>query len=116
MPIFWGIPEPALSQATEVARAASDARGAKSDAAATSARVDRALLACEAMWSLMREKLELTDEDLICRMNEIDLGDGKLDGKVQKVAFACPSCGRTISRRLPKCMYCGQAIMHDPFV
>ena len=29
--------------------------------------------------------------------------------------LACPKCNRTISPRLPKCMYCGQPIVHDPF-
>jgi hypothetical protein len=67
------------------------------------------------MWSLVREKLSLTDEDIVRRMNEIDLSDGRQDGKVQKSAVACPSCSRTISRRFPNCMYCGQAIVHDPF-
>jgi len=76
---------------------------------------DRALLACEAMWLLVQDKLGVTDLDLLNRMNDLDLSDGKLDGKVRKSAVACPSCGRTISRRFAQCMYCGQPIMHDPF-
>ena len=115
MPIFWGIPEPPFGDSVNTARYAGDTRSARNDAARSAARVDRALLACEALWSLIRDKFGLTDEDLIHRMNDIDLSDGRLDGKVQKAAYACPSCGRTISRRIPKCMYCGQAIMHDPF-
>ena len=79
------------------------------------ARLERTLLACEAMWTLLRDKVGLTDLELIERINDVDLSDGKLDGKVRKTAVSCPSCGRTISRRFPKCMYCGQAVMHDPF-
>lgn len=115
MPIFWGLPEPYTGSTMDAARAAGDARRARNDATSAADRVERALLACEAMWSLVREKLSLTDEDIVRRMNEIDLSDGRLDGKVQKNAVACPSCGRTISRRFPNCMYCGQAIVHDPF-
>jgi len=102
MPIFWGIPEPPLGDAINAARAAGDARSARNEAVEATARVERALLACEALWSLIRDKFGLTDEDLIHRMNEIDLSDGRLDGKVQKAAYACPSCGRMISRRFPK--------------
>jgi len=80
------------------------------------ARIDRMMLACEAMWSFLSEKLSLTDDELVQRMNDLDLSDGKLDGKVRKGAVSCPKCGRTISRRLPKCIYCGQPIVHDPFV
>ncbi len=78
-------------------------------------RLDRAMLACEALWSIVREKLDLTDEQLVQRMNDLDLADGNLDGKASKTAVACPKCGRTIKRSLPKCMYCGQPIVHDPF-
>ncbi len=79
-------------------------------------RAERTLLVCEAMWTILRDKLGVTDLELLQRINDLDLSDGQLDGKVRKSAVACPKCGRTIARRLPKCMYCGQAIMHDPFV
>ncbi len=78
-------------------------------------RLDRTLLACEAMWTIMRDKLDLTDAELITRINDIDLSDGALDGQVRKTAVACPKCGKAISRRVPQCMYCQQPILHDPF-
>ncbi len=116
MPIFWGGGiEPLTGGALDAASAAGDARRARNDVMEAAGRIDRVLLACEAMWSLFREKLELTDEDLVRRMNDIDLSDGKLDGRVRKSAVACPKCGRTIARRFPSCMYCGQAVVHDPF-
>jgi len=79
-------------------------------------RLDRTVLALEALWTLVREKLNLSEEELAKVMNDLDLSDGRLDGKVSKSALTCPACNRTISRRLPKCIYCGQAIVHDPFV
>ena len=79
------------------------------------ARLERALLTCEAMWSLLRDKLGVTDLDLINRINDIDLSDGQLDGKVRREAKNCPKCGRTIGARFTKCMYCGQVVVHDPF-
>lgn len=88
---------------------------AQQKASEVGARMDRMLLACEALWSLMREKFGMTDVDLLHRINDLDLSDGQLDGKVRKPAVACPKCGRTISRKNPTCMYCGQPIVHDPF-
>lgn len=79
------------------------------------ARLSRSLLACEAMWTLLRDKLGVSEEEFLERINEIDLSDGKLDGKVRRTAVACPQCKRTISRRFPHCMYCGQPIAHEPF-
>lgn len=79
------------------------------------ARLDRMMLVSEALWSLLRDKLKATDEELLDRVTEIDMQDGKLDGKVRRQAMACPKCNRTISPRMPRCMYCGQAVMHNPF-
>ncbi len=101
--------------AINAAEAVGEARKALTAADSVDARLDRMLLAFEALWTLVRDKLPVNEEDLAARMNEIDLSDGRLDGKVRKSAVTCPACGRAISRRLPKCMYCGQAIVHDPF-
>jgi len=77
--------------------------------------LDRTTLVCEAMWTLLRDRTGLTEEDLVNRVNEIDLSDGKLDGKVRRGGVCCPSCGRTVARRFRKCLYCGQAIVYHPF-
>ena len=95
--------------------AAGQARSARLTTAEVEARLERTLLACEALWSLMRERFSLTDVDLVQRINDIDLMDGQLDGRAAKGAVSCPKCKRTIGRRFPKCMYCGQAIVHDAF-
>jgi hypothetical protein len=76
---------------------------------------DRSMMVIEAMWTLMRDKLQLTDEQLADRVNDIDLSDGELDGKVRKTPVSCPKCNRTIARRFSRCMYCGQPVVQDPF-
>ncbi len=76
-------------------------------------RLDKAMLACEAMWTIMRDKFGLDDAQLAERINDIDLTDGKLDGKVRKPAVTCPKCGKNNARRFAKCMYCGTAIVSD---
>ena len=109
----------AASQYRAAARSAAEAKGkARSvgtDLEDVEQRLDRALMACEAMWTLMRDKLGMTDVELIERINDIDLSDGRLDGKVRKTPVSCPKCHRTISRKMPQCLYCGQIVMHDPF-
>jgi len=78
-------------------------------------QLDRLQLTCRAMWSLLQEKLNLTDVELVQRIHELDMLDGKADGKVKKKASSCPQCGRTIAAKSSRCMYCGQAVLHDPF-
>lgn len=95
--------------------AAANARRARQSADELELRLERAMLANEAMWSLLREKLNLTDVDLAQRINELDLADGTLDGKARKCAVSCPKCQRAIARRFNKCMYCGQMVVQDPF-
>jgi hypothetical protein len=109
---IWRI-DPGLSRAA--AEATGSARRASTSVAQLEDRLDRATLACEAMWHILRDKLGVTDEELLNRMNDLDLTDGELDGKVRKGAVTCPACDRTITSRFPRCMYCGQAVKHDPF-
>ena len=118
--MFWGLAGgstyASMAAAGDAAAASGKAGRAQQGVRELEANLDRALLTCEAMWTILRDKLGVTDEELIARVNEIDLSDGRLDGKVRKTPVSCPKCKRTISPRFPKCMYCGQAVMHDPFV
>jgi hypothetical protein len=77
--------------------------------------LDRALLTIEAMWTLLRERLKVTDEELARRIVELDESDGILDGKVRRPPKDCPHCQRRIPGRFPRCLYCGELIPPDPF-
>jgi hypothetical protein len=71
--------------------------------------LDRLELVLEAQWSLLREKLGLTDADLKQRVRELDLEDGVLDGKITKEPVTpCPSCARMVARLALRCTYCGE--------
>jgi hypothetical protein len=98
---------------------ASAARGtaanAKFQVDQLTARVDQAMLVCEALWTLLRDRLNIPEEELIARVNEIDLLDGKLDGKVTRGALVCPTCQRTVARRHRQCIYCGHAFEKELF-
>ena len=78
-------------------------------------KCDKALLVCEALWTFINERLGITEDELIERIKEIDLSDGKMDGKARRTVMECPHCNRTISMRHPRCIYCGEVVEHDPF-
>ena len=78
--------------------------------------VERLLMITEAMWGFLKEQHGFSDEKLIQRVMEIDLEDGRLDGRVKKTApMQCSSCERAVARRHVKCIYCGTPIVRDPF-
>jgi hypothetical protein len=78
--------------------------------------VEKLLMITEALWIILKEQHGYNDEDLIKRIQDIDLRDGKLDGKRGKeTPPACPSCKRTLIGKHPLCLYCGTKVARDPF-
>ena len=72
--------------------------------------LDRLTLVTLASWELLSEKTDLTEKDLAAKMEEIDLRDGKKDGKATLpggAAGTCASCSRRLHPRHDKCVYCG---------
>ncbi len=78
------------------------------------ARLDRVTLLSHALWSLAAEKLQLTDEQLIERMVELDEADGVRDQKVTVYPKQC-SCGAMVSANPGWCMSCGERGDFSPF-
>ncbi len=72
-------------------------------------RLEKLSMVSLAMWSLIQEKTGLTEQDLMDRVKAIDLADGIEDGKVTQTVSKCVQCGRTMSPRHRKCLYCGAA-------
>jgi len=72
----------------------------------------RSLMISEALWELLRDKTNLTEEDLHKKLYEIDMRDGVLDGKNKRKAAKCPDCDHMVSARHPACIYCGR-VMDD---
>ena len=70
-------------------------------------RIDRLCLINQALWECIRDKIAVSEEDLLDTMTEIDLRDGTLDGKMSATASSCPQCGRPMSSKHHKCLYCG---------
>lgn len=85
-------------------QSAADAKDAARD---VEERLNQLALINMALWSLLKEKTSLTDEDLIARVQEIDVSDGQLDGKVHVALAHCPRCEQTLSKKHRRCLYCG---------
>jgi hypothetical protein len=96
--------------------ASADANRAVSRADALESEVRRLEMICEALWLLLQEKTGLNDAALIEKIALLDAADGKLDGQKDKEApTECPRCGRTLPRRKPTCMCCGEMVVRGPF-
>ncbi len=70
-------------------------------------QVDRLYMITEALWTLLKRETNCTEEELGKLVEEIDMRDGKLDGRMASVPPKCPSCSRTVSARTGTCIYCG---------
>lgn len=100
----------AKSQATS---AEQKARNAAIEIGKLAARLDSMALTSQAMWELLREKTDLTDDDLRQRMQEVDLRDGTADGRLKPVVADCQNCRRPVNSRRPACIYCGHEIQPE---
>ena len=91
-------------------RAINKADDAKEKAISTDERLDRMLLVMNAMWKLIEEKTELTEDDLKKKVIELDKLDGRLDSKYTPTneTLYCKKCGYAVSKRFRRCLMCGE--------
>lgn len=112
MEIFWELRQnrriDAATQDAQRARQKSDQSGYRLDE--LQRRVDRLALASQALWELLREQTDLTDDQVMARMVDIDLRDGKRDGKIGRSVTACPACDRPANSSRTQCLYCGEEL------
>ena len=78
--------------------------------------IERLLMITEALWGMVKEQHGYADEELFRRITEIDLSDGRADGRVApSPAEMCSACGRKVAKHRPLCLYCGHPLVADPF-
>ncbi len=71
------------------------------------AEVDSLTLILMGMWELLGKSNGFYLKDLEAKMQEIDLRDGTLDGKLKSGPTTCGECGRVLGDRRKICIYCG---------
>ena len=93
-----------------MARAEAKAASVEDQVRIMQGNIDRLSLLCQAMWEIVSETTNLTEKDIEEKVMEIDLRDGKLDGKMGRIERHCPQCNRNLHRRHDKCLYCGHEV------
>ncbi|MCC6144405.1 MAG: hypothetical protein IT368_11425 [Candidatus Hydrogenedentes bacterium] len=91
--------------ANAASRVAQDARSEVRD---LRYQVERLALLNQALWELLRARLNLSDAELEAMAQQVDLRDGVADGKMTQQPVRCPTCARVSNSRHAKCLYCGQ--------
>jgi uncharacterized protein YigA (DUF484 family) len=65
-----------------------------------------------ALWSLLRDRLGLSEAELRRYVEQIDLLDGKRDGKasMSREKTTCAGCNRSVIGTSAVCVYCGTSL------
>ena len=82
-------------------------RDLREDTADLHARIDRLTLVNEALWTLLKEASNLTEEHLTNRVRELDESDGQGDGVFKPPAHRCTNCDAAVGHGRRTCMFCG---------
>jgi hypothetical protein len=69
-------------------------------------KIEGLALVCEALWELLREHSNLTDADVRTKMHEIDIRDGRADGRMTGQPYDCPTCNRPVHTTHSRCIWC----------
>ena len=75
-----------------------------------SRRVEALALANQALFEILKGRFEISEEDVITRMAEIDARDGGKDGKMTARVVSCRRCGKKISTARLRCMFCDEIV------
>jgi ribosomal protein L32 len=77
-------------------------------------KYEKLILVTEALWEIVKEHTKCTDEELKEKIKQIDMKDGKLDGKVaEPPPKKCKKCGQTMQNNRTVCIYCGTENKND---
>ena len=95
---------------------AQDLAGAQTTIERMEGTLDRLALLSRAMYELLQDATGVTDDQLAAKVSEIDLRDGKEDGKVTPAPKPCPQCDSMICATFNRCLFCGyEDPTGDPF-
>lgn len=96
----------------ESAQSAAQSASAKAEAvherlASQERRIERLALHCQAMWELLRDRAQFTEAELVDKVLEVDLRDGRTDGRMAPQITDCPNCRQKTNSRRATCVICG---------
>jgi hypothetical protein len=105
-----------MRRAEKLAEAAADASNqaklAQQELSRVQRQVKRQQVTLQALWQLVRERLNLADAELLRLVTEIE----DAEKNSPRVADLCPHCGRSLQENYTKCIYCGEEIKkQNPF-
>lgn len=74
-------------------------------------KVDRLSLLCHALFEELERTTGFSEAQLKEKMTQIDLRDGRSDGKYDPVLGSdCPDCGRKVKKTRSNCFWCGASL------
>ncbi len=112
--LFWN-----LSQQRQIAELQTEGRNAASETEflarreasrqvqELSDRLDKIVMVMHAMWTLLSQRTNVTEAELLTRITEIDAQDGAMDGRITRQPVKC-SCGATVCMKFHRCLFCGK--------
>jgi hypothetical protein len=75
-------------------------------------RIDRLVMIMRATLALLEEQ-GITSEQLMAKIEELDLQDGVDDGRIRDLIVECPSCQSKVAPGLRNCQLCGTEVRAD---
>ncbi|MDP9140468.1 MAG: hypothetical protein M3O62_06725 [Pseudomonadota bacterium] len=74
-------------------------------------RIETLSLLCRALVEELERSSGVSEDQIKARMLDIDLRDGRQDGKYDpKASVTCSGCGRTVAKKREGCMWCGERL------
>jgi predicted Zn-ribbon and HTH transcriptional regulator len=116
--LFWELNQQRIvGEATAQAKAASKRTiDLKAETRELRRLVNKLMLVTQALWEIVAETNNMDNKLLIQKVNEVDLRDGRLNGKLKRTVKKCASCGRTLHNEHSRCLYCGsENLQAGPF-
>lgn len=97
------------NQPAPIVISSSDATSAESrtDVEDLKARVARLAMICEALWEIVKEKNALPADLINLKVAELDVSDGRLNGRKSNAIVPCKQCNRVLQPGRQTCLYCG---------
>ncbi len=76
-------------------------------------KIESLALVCQSMWELLSAEIPDAEQKLAERIQEVDLRDGRLDGKLGRIETHCRECNRPLHKRHRRCLYCGESLEQE---